>query len=234
MYGKSRYRRFIFRRCDLLETELKLQFPTYEEMLKLWNAEWFSDILIPESEKTEHYDTRYFDTADHAVLACHASIRVREIQDGDYVHTVKIGGSSRNGLHQRFEWNLETDEDRFDPDIFLANAISDGDPVETLTDVLDVVRGKELVMICSTGFSRTVSLAGFGDSLLEVSLDFGTLSAAGSEEPICEMEIELKQGDVRDVLAFGEEIIAQSKAVRNNCTKYARCLALLQKNERNG
>ena len=114
------------------------------------------------------------------------------------------------------------------------NAISDGDPAETLTDVLDTVRGKDLVMICSTGFSRTVSLAGFGDSLLEVSLDFGNLSAAGSEEPICEMEIELKQGDVRDVLAFGEEILSQTKAVRNNCTKYARCLALLRENERKG
>ncbi len=217
-----------------METELKLQFPAYDEMLKLWNAEWFNDILIPESERTEHYDTRYYDTADHAVLALHASIRVRERQDGDYIHTVKIGGSSRNGLHQRFEWNLETDRDTFDPDYFLNNAISDGDPAETLTDVLDAVRGKDLVMICSTGFSRTVSLAGFGDSLLEVSLDFGTLSAAGAEEPICEMEIELKQGDVRDVLAFGEEILSQSKAERNNTTKYGRCLALLHKNEQNG
>ena len=217
-----------------METELKLQFPAYDEMLKLWNAEWFNDILIPESEKTEHYDTRYYDTADHAVLALHASIRVREIQDRDYIHTVKIGGSSRNGLHQRFEWNLETDRDTFDPDYFLNNAISDGDPAETLTDVLDAVRGKELVMICSTGFSRTVSLAGFGDSLLEVSLDFGTLSAAGAEEPICEMEIELKQGDVRDVLAFGEEILSQSKAERNNSTKYGRCLALLHKNDQDG
>jgi triphosphatase len=217
-----------------LETELKLQFPSYDEMLKLWNAEWFRDILIPESEKTERYDTRYFDTADRAILAFNASIRVREVKDSDYIHTVKVGGSSRNGLHQRFEWNLETERDEFDPDYFLNNAISDGDPAETLTDVLDVVRGKDLVMICSTAFSRTVSLAGFGDSLLEVSLDFGTLTAADSEEPICEMEIELKQGDVRDVLAFGEEILAQSEAVRNNSSKYGRCLALLRKNEQNG
>lgn len=217
-----------------METELKLQFPSYDEMLKLWNAEWFRDILIPESEKTEHFDTRYYDTADHAVLNLNASIRVREVQDSDYIHTVKVGGQSRNGLHQRFEWNLETDKDTFDADYFLGNAISDGDPSETLTDVLDVVRGKDLLAICSTSFSRTVSMAGFGDSLMEVSLDFGTLSAADSEEPICEMEIELKQGDVRDVLAFGEEILSQSKAVRNNSTKYGRCLSLLRKNEQNG
>ena len=210
-----------------METELKLKFTSREEILKLWSAEWFADILIPNSEKTEYYDTKYFETKDRSLLAHNASIRVREIRDGDYVHTVKIGGNSRDGLHQRFEWNLETTGDEFDVDIFSQHAITDGDPSEILEEVLKSISGKELNMICRTSFERTLSLAGFGDSLLEICFDSGSLYAKNAKEDLCELEIELKQGDVRDVLALGDEIITQTGAVRDDRGKYVRCLALL-------
>ena len=210
-----------------METELKLRFTSREEISKLWNAEWFTDILIPASEKTEFYDTKYFETKDRALLTHSASIRVREIRDGDYIHTVKIGGTSRNGLHQRFEWNLETTEDEFDAEVFSQHAVTDGDPSEILEEVLAAVSGKELTMICRTSFERTLSLAGFGDSLLEICFDYGSLFAKNAQENLCELEIELKQGDVRDVLALGDEIIAMTGAVKDDRGKYARCLALL-------
>lgn len=210
-----------------METELKLRFTSREEISKLWNAEWFTDILIPTSEKTEYYDTKYFETKDRTLLAKSASIRVREIRDGDYIHTVKIGGTSRNGLHQRFEWNLETTEDEFDAQVFAQHAITDGDPSEILEEVLAALSGKELTMICKTSFERMLSLAGFGDSLLEICFDYGTLYAKTAQENLCELEIELKQGDVRDVLALGDEIIAMTGAVRDDRGKYARCLALM-------
>ena len=210
-----------------METELKLKFTSREEIIKLWNSEWFVDILIPNSEKTEFYDTNYFETKDRALLAHMASIRVREIRDGDFVHTVKIGGKSRDGLHQRFEWNLETTQDEFDTDAFSEHAITDGDPSEILEEVLKSISGKELNMICRTSFERTLSLAGYGDSLMEICFDTGSLYAKNAQEELCELEIELKQGDVRDVLALGEEIISQTGAVRDDRGKYVRCLALL-------
>ena len=210
-----------------METELKLKFTSREEIMKLWNAEWFVDILIPNSEKTEFYDTNYFETQDRTLLAHMASVRVREIRDGDFVHTVKIGGKSRDGLHQRFEWNLETTEDKFDADAFSEHAITDGDPSEILEEVLKSISGKELTMICRTSFERTMSLAGYGDSLMEICFDTGSLYAKNAQEDLCELEIELKQGDVRDVLALGEEIISQTGAVRDDRGKYVRCLALL-------
>ena len=210
-----------------METELKLKFTSREEIMKLWNAEWFVDILIPNSEKTEFYDTNYFETQDRTLLAHMASVRVREVRDGDFVHTVKIGGKSRDGLHQRFEWNLETTEDKFDADAFSEHAITDGDPSEILEEVLKSISGKELTMICRTSFERTMSLAGYGDSLMEICFDTGSLYAKNAQEDLCELEIELKQGDVRDVLALGEEIISQTGAVRDDRGKYVRCLALL-------
>lgn len=213
---------------SLLETELKLQFSSQEEMAELWKSDWFVDILIPDTVKTEYYDTRYYDTGDRALRSFNACIRVREIRDGNYVHTVKIGGKSSGGLHQRYEWNMETANDEFDPSYFIKNAVSDGDPSEILGEVLEAVTGKDMKMICRTSFSRTLSLAGFGDSLMEVCFDNGTLYAGEKKEDLFEMEIELKQGDVRDVLELGEEILAHSTAIRDDRGKYTRCLALLE------
>lgn len=210
-----------------METELKLRFSSREEMRNLCNQEWFASILLPNSEKTVYYDTKYFDTIDHVLRSYKTSIRVREIRDGDYIHTVKIGGSSQDGLHQRYEWNLETTDNQFDVECFLQNAISDGDPAEILYDVMKVVKDVELYSICRTSFERTFSLAGYGDSLLEICLDYGSLYAKDAQDNVCEMEIELKQGDVRDVLALGDEIVMNTNAVRDNRGKYARCLALL-------
>ena len=211
-----------------METELKLEFSSLEEIIKLWNSEWFADILIPNSEKTEYYNTKYYETKDRALLALRASIRVREIRDEDYVHTVKVGGTSRDGLHQRFEWNLATSDDVFDAEVFLQHSVSDGDPSEILEGVLQAVQGKELSVICRSSFERTYSLAGFGDSLLEICFDNGYLYAKNAQEALCEVEIELKQGDVRDVLTLGDEIIAHTGAVRDDRGKYTRCLALLE------
>lgn len=212
-----------------METELKLRFSTREKMMSLLDEEWFASILLPNSEKIEYYDTKYYDTEDQILRSMQVSIRVREIRDSDYIHTVKIGGSSHDGLHQRFEWNLETTEDHFDIDQFLQNAVSDGDPSDMLWNVLHKIAGVALVSECRTSFERKLSLAGFGDSLVEICFDYGTLYANDAEDSICEMEIELKQGDVRDVLALGEEIVNHSGAIRDNRGKFARCLALLDK-----
>jgi triphosphatase len=210
-----------------LETELKLRFSSREKMMSLLDEEWFSSILLPNSEKTEYYDTKYYDTEDQVLRSMQTSIRVREIRDSDYIHTVKIGGSSHDGLHQRYEWNLETTDDQFDVDQFLQNAVSDGDPSDVLLNVMQRIAGFTLFSQCRTSFERNLSLAGFGDSLVEICFDYGTLYANDLQDSICEMEIELKQGDVRDVLALGEEIVHHSDAVRDNRGKYARCLALL-------
>ncbi len=210
-----------------METEFKLGFPSKEEMQTLWEQEWFQDLLIPDAVKTEDYVTYYFDTDDMLLRKQRANIRIRSISQGGYIHTVKIGKPGRDGLHQRFEWNLETDRFDFDPEVFLQHAISDGDPEDSLTELLSSVEGKTLREICRTEFTRTYSLAGFGDSLVEVCMDTGYLVAGDAKESLCEMEIELKKGDVRDVIALGEEIELRSSAIRNSRSKFARCMDIL-------
>jgi len=210
-----------------LETELKLRFESEKEMMDVLSREWFADIVLPDSEKTMFFDTLYFDTKDQLLRSIGASVRIREVKNSHYIHTVKIGGTCRDGLHQRYEWNFDTDSAAFDTEAFLIGAVSDGDPLEVLIEAFDTINGKELIEICKTSFERTLSLVGFGDSLIEICLDSGTLYAKSKKEHICEMEVELKQGDVRDVLALGDEIISHTGAIPDNRGKYARCLMLL-------
>lgn len=211
-----------------METEFKLGFTSLDEMRSLWDEEWFCDMLIPNSEKTEEYVTCYYDTENAALRSQRATIRIRSIHQGDYIHTVKIGKPGREGLHQRLEWNLETDREDFDPQYFIENAISDGDPTDTLEELLLSIEGKSLREICRTEFTRTFSLAGYGDSLMEVSMDSGYLIAGENRELFFEMEIELKKGDVRDVIAFGEEIEAKTRAARCSRSKFSRCMELTE------
>ncbi len=211
-----------------METEFKLRFTSFEEMKSLWDEEWFRDILIPNSEKTEDYVTCYYDTENSILRSQRATVRIRLVHQGGYIHTVKIGKPGRDGLHQRLEWNLETDSEDFDPDYFAHNAISDGDPTDTLEELLLSIEGVPLRQICRTEFSRTLSLAGYGDSLLEVSIDSGFLYAGEKKEQFYEMEIELKKGDVRDVIALGEEIESKTQAARCSRSKFSRCMELTE------
>lgn len=211
-----------------METEFKLRFASYEEMKSLWDEEWFRDILIPNSEKTEEYTTCYYDTENATLRSQRATVRIRSVHQGGYIHTVKIGKPGRDGLHQRFEWNLETDREDFDSHSFAQNSISDGDPTDTLEELLSSIEGMALKEICRTEFSRTMSLAGYGDSLMEVSIDSGYLYADEKKEQFFEMEIELKKGDVRDVIAFGEEIESKTQASRCSRSKFSRCMELAE------
>lgn len=210
-----------------METELKLRFPSKESLIVLWNQEWFQDILLADTVQTDCFATTYYDTKARDLSSFRASIRVRKTSHDGYIHTVKIARSAKEGLHQRLEWNYETDDDTFDPEIFRLNAVSDGDPATELEDVLKAVEGKELLPLCQTNFTRQYALAGYGDSLLEVAMDTGTLEGGSRTDEICELEIELKQGDVRDILALGDFIQTHTDAVRDDRGKYSRCLILL-------
>jgi inorganic triphosphatase YgiF len=44
--------------------------------------------------------------------------------------------------------------------------------------------------------------------------------------PICEFELELKEGDARDLMELGRELIARYELEPENRSKLARCLAL--------
>ena len=101
-----------------METEVKLAFKSKEDMMSIIKADWFSDYCLDVGDKEPVKLTNsYYDTPDRTLLKNGTSIRVRLCESGNeshYEHTVKYGGSVVNGLHQRYEWNVESDSPVFD------------------------------------------------------------------------------------------------------------------------
>ena len=211
-----------------MESELKLNFPSPEDMDRLWKDPNFSHYLLPGSEKEDVLENVYLDTEEQVLRSLGASLRVRKNKENTYTHTLKRKLEETEGLHQRFEWNMDTESATFSVEYFREHAETDGDPSEVLHELLRAIQGKELKPLFSTNFKRNILMAGFGDSLLEIALDSGLLIANEREATLCEMEIELKEGDVRDVISLGNEIMASSAASIDGRSKYAKCLSLLE------
>lgn len=220
-----------------METELKLRF-LREDGPKLLDEDlWLRDLLMPGSTVIKDMASIYYDTRHSDLQSLKASLRVR-VEGDDRVITIKRDDGfheERNGLHQRMEWSVILDEDTdldpnlergFDTDAFMRYAASNGDPDESLREVLDLIEGKPLIEVCRADFERRSTDIGYGDTLMEMSLDAGKLSAGNRSESFQELEIELKEGDARDLFALGEEMAARFPVVPETRSKYGRCLSL--------
>jgi len=214
-----------------MESELKIMFPSTEELYEAASSTWFRNAVFQEEEKSEEYINRYFDTKEHDLLERKVTVRVRHIVGEEYVHTVKLGGKSIDGFSQRYEWNQDSSKPQFDVTLFLEKAASCDDPIELLDAALEPVKDKELLEVCQTKFKRKTITAGFGDSIFEICFDDGFCIAGSKSMPICEMEIELISGNAQDVIDFGHLVENHSNGEFSNLSKYGRCLALLREEE---
>lgn len=215
-----------------METEVKLAFKSKEELMGIIKADWFADYCLDVGDKEPvRLTNNYYDTKDRVLFKKGTSIRVRLYEDSEgsrYEHTVKYGGSVVNGLHQRYEWNVDSDSSEFDVDEFRRKAhLVDDDPEEILNEALGDIKSDDLVCLCSTYCERTTYTFGFGDSMMEACFDTGTINAGGKHEDICELELELESGDVVDLKEMAQFIVDNAGATPYDASKYARALRLL-------
>lgn len=139
------------------------------------------DSLFKEVEPhSERLVSIYYDTPGGKLRKKGLSLRVRSTPDG-FVQTVKSVNPA-SGLLLRGEW--ETKVDSLEPH------------VEQLahTPAADVGVKRLHPVVCSA-VDRTLWKVRDQGSELEVALDNGEVRANGFDEPLCELEIELKQGD---------------------------------------
>jgi inorganic triphosphatase YgiF len=148
---------------------------------------------------------RYFDTADQRLAANGMVLRLRK-EGRRWVQTVKATGD--NALH-RLEHNV---------DLGTAGAAPQIDPQrhqdtpvgDRLSKLLADDGGAPLVERQSTDIvrlTRDVRVTGPGGAVVEMALDVGKVVAhAGTpdqrESPVCELELELKRGDVQGLVSL--------------------------------
>lgn len=139
-----------------------------------------------------YYDTPEFDLRNRGI-----ALRLRRKGWSTWLMTVKGGASGAGGLAQRSEWEAPTQ-----PGVFDFSIVGD----EGLREFLESCHAR-LQAVFSTDFTRTAWIVPHGGAVLEVALDRGKLNAidlngdAGDiTAPICELELELVEGESSDPL----------------------------------
>lgn len=162
--------------------------------------------------ETVAMETTYYDTAQGALSARRWTLR-RRLENGHSVCTLKTPGE---GL-ERGEWEVSCGE--------ILGAVpllvEAGAPRE-----LEALVSGGVVPTCGARFTRLACRVPYGASELELALDTGALLGGGKEEPLCEVEAELKRGTKEDALAFGAFLADRYGLVPEYRSKLARALAL--------
>ena len=171
----------------------------------------------------------YFDTPELHFRRHDAALRVRKVSERggrtDYwLQTLKGGGQVAAGLHQRGEWESRV----AGPQPELAALIAMVGPGSAWAKLLSAqALAQRLVPIFTTRVRRTTWLLRLpqGDEI-ELALDQGTLRHDAAQEPISEIELELKSGDPARLFDFALALLKAVPLRIGNLSKAGRGYAL--------
>jgi inorganic triphosphatase YgiF len=144
----------------------------------------------------------YFDTRKNKLRAAGFSLRVRRIGDR-FIQTIK-GGSGAAGLFDRDEWEAPVSG------LWPEAAAAEGTPIAAL---LKPAALRKLVAIVHSEVQRSVWLIDHDDSRIELTLDEGVIRGGETEQPLHEIELELKDGKVAALIAVAR-LLAQLVPLR--------------------
>lgn len=136
----------------------------------------------------------YYDYSDHFLAKQKMGLRIRQ-EEQTFTLTLKTDGTVAGGLHNRPEYNLS----------LIAKETPTNEQLRTLYP-FEQLPNEPLQIVFSTDFNRTFWLIPFRHSHIEVAFDQGKIIAGEREEPICEIEFELKKGRVKDLFDFVETL----------------------------
>ena len=160
-------------------------------------------------------ETAYYDNANRDLSPLHWTLR-RRYENGRSVCTIKTpapGGA-------RGEWETECGD--------IMAAIPElcklGAPMKLIALTIDGVE-----QVCAARFTRLAKTLELDECTVELALDRGCLLGGGREEPLCEVEVELKSGSEEAALAFARALATEFGLVPEKGSKYRRALALAER-----
>ena len=215
-----------------METEVKLAFKDKDSLFKVALSEDFRKFLGDLDPKTMLLENSYLDTTDMKILKRNASVRQRHVKGSEdyFEETVKFRGGALGGLHRRFEWNVRH-EGKFSIKDFKSLAKENGDPVELLDIVFEGVENDDLTVLCFNSFQRTVYELEYKSSKIEACFDSGLIknSDGSKTDEICELELELIEGDEDDLKELSSLISSKYACHPLDKSKFQRTLELAKR-----
>lgn len=199
------------------ELELKLA-ATPEKLNDIMKLE-FPGVATQSAWEKQSLVNTYYDTVNFKLRNMAIAMRIRQIGD-KAIQTVKSSGKAIGGLHQRNEDEVELDSSELD-----ISKITDPYLQILVEEALE--EDGEYIACFNTDFERTRCLLTFSDdTIVEVALDFGTITADDQSLPICEVELELIQGSAEYIFAIGRYLIKELDLALYNASKARRGYSL--------
>ncbi len=188
-----------------------------------------SHALINQSQQETWQEKKlfniYYDTPNFALTQEKIALRTRKTGE-QFIQTLKTQGTSVAGLSQRYEWEWPLLSEHLDitlltPDIW----------PQALADSVK----NQLIPIFRTDFTRHKTLIKWqqngAQSLIEVALDEGTITSENQTETICEVELELKQGQAGALFDIAVQIAQDLPVLPSEISKAERGYRLLMQAE---
>ncbi|MFT3965122.1 MAG: CHAD domain-containing protein [Sphingobium sp.] len=191
------------------ECELKLELPAVTD------PEALRALLSLGPSRVTRMRATYFDTPDFALAKQDCSLRIRQ-EGRRRVQTVKAPAAPAAGLLTRREYEQPARgaAPRLDPGSPAALLL--GDRVEELGPRFDVA------------VTRRTWQLDTGRAEIELALDLGQAHAGGEASDFCEIEAELRGGDVGELFMLGRRISRLAPARIGVLTKAERARRLLR------
>lgn len=181
-----------------LEIELKLRLSP-EDAARLRHDPLLASLTVSRPV-TRKLFTTYYDTPELYLQKHQMALRLRHIGK-KWIQSIKGGGDAALGLHQRHEWESMVPTGQ--PDF---TRISDP-ALPRLFDNIEL--HGQLLALFTTDFKRSTRMLRLVDgSKIEFSLDQGVIrTPADFTREICEIELELKSGNVRALYQLALDIL---------------------------
>lgn len=200
------------------ETEIKFRLPDVVLAGAIVSDALLLELGSPGKWQAILVEAHYYDTVDLDLNKWGIAYRVRK-EGEKIVATVKKGGNFQAHLQQRQEWNREVDSLLPDVAPFFDTEI--GCELEHITGDK---RFKELFLCC---FERKlITLFPEKDTQVELAIDTGEIVSGESSEAICEVELELKTGEINVMLQLADQLAPKYGLLPEPRSKYSRGLAL--------
>ena len=167
---------------------------------------------------------QYFDTPARDLAQAKVALRIR--RDGDaIIQTLKTRGHSVAGLSERNEYDWPLSKAKLDIKKLSA---------ECWPASLAELDKKQLQAIFSTDFVREKADIAWGRGkarvVIEAALDLGKVVAGKLEEEICELELELREGEPAALLELAAELAADLALMPCDISKAERGYRLFDAN----
>ncbi|MBX9932920.1 MAG: CHAD domain-containing protein [Methylobacterium sp.] len=158
----------------------------------------------------------YFDTAGRDLLGQGLVLRVR--RDGDrHCQTLKAVAAGA-GLFDRSEWESPVEGPEPDSDALAATPAA---------AILKTAKSPDLTALFTTVVERTTRPVRYGSSQISATLDQGRVETTSGDAPLCELELELVEGEAADLFGLAQALGETAPLRLGALSKSARGLALL-------